>query len=188
MREISENAYLSAGRTSTTITLFSPRPVPQAVYKLHDLFSLTAALWHGFEQINVQINLVGLHRLIRRLSAFRTLPASTSVMGLCHPREPSASLGMQRPHGAGDEKGKRSARSVLPAKASLRSSLVPQRSLAKRIASIRHPSTQLQLPPAPIRDIREIRGSSASTLQCGEAIFCVRDPKILRSTSVNSLK
>ena len=124
-----------------SIVAFSPRPVPQAVYKLHDLFSLTAALWHGFEQINVQINLVGLHRLIRRLSAFRTLPASTSVMGLCHPREPSTSLGMQRPHGAGDEKGKRSARFVPPAKASLRSSLVPQRSLAKRIVSIRHPST-----------------------------------------------
>ena len=64
-------------------------------------------------------------------SAFRTLLVSTNAMDLCHPREPSRSLGMQHPHGAGDEKVKRSARSVPPAKASLQSSLVPQRSSPK---------------------------------------------------------
>ena len=84
---------------------------------------------------------------------FRTLPASSSVMGVCHPREPSTSFGMQRPHGAGDEKGKRSARSVPPPKASLRSSLIPQHSLAKRIVSIRYPSTPPLFAP-PIREIR----------------------------------
>src|SRR5262249_46255161 len=63
--------------------------------------------------------------------AFRTLPASTNAMGLCHPCEPSKPLGMPRPHGAVDEKGKPSARSVPPVKASLQFSLVPQRSSPK---------------------------------------------------------
>src|SRR6266480_6205312 len=85
-------------------------------------------------------------------SAFQTFLVSTNAMDLCHSREPSRSPGMQHPHGAGDEKGKRSARSVPLAKASLQSSLVPQRSLANRIVSIRHPSTPVA---CPIRSIRE---------------------------------
>jgi hypothetical protein len=44
------------------IVAFSPRPVPQAVNEFHDLLSLTATFRHDFEQINIQIDLVGLHR------------------------------------------------------------------------------------------------------------------------------
>jgi hypothetical protein len=41
------------------IVAFSPRPVTQAVNEFHDLLSLTATLGNRFEQINIQINLVG---------------------------------------------------------------------------------------------------------------------------------
>ena len=44
------------------IVAFSPRTVPQAVNELHDLSSLRATFRHDFEQINIQINLVGIHR------------------------------------------------------------------------------------------------------------------------------
>ena len=44
------------------IVAFSPRPVTQAVNEFHDLLSLTATLGNRFEQINIQINLVGFHR------------------------------------------------------------------------------------------------------------------------------
>jgi hypothetical protein len=44
------------------IVAFSPRPVPQAVNELHDLLSLTASFRHDFKQIDIQIDLVGLHR------------------------------------------------------------------------------------------------------------------------------
>jgi hypothetical protein len=45
-----------------SIVAFSPRPVPQAVNELHDLLSLTATFRHDLKQINIQIDLVGLHR------------------------------------------------------------------------------------------------------------------------------
>jgi hypothetical protein len=45
------------------IVAFSPRTVPQAVNELHDLSSLRATFRHDFEQINIQINLVGIHRV-----------------------------------------------------------------------------------------------------------------------------
>ena len=43
------------------IVAFSPRSIPQAVNELHDLLSLTATSGHGFEEIDAQINLIGLH-------------------------------------------------------------------------------------------------------------------------------
>jgi hypothetical protein len=44
------------------IVAFSPGPFTQAVNEFHDLLSLTATLGNRFEQINIQINLVGLDR------------------------------------------------------------------------------------------------------------------------------
>jgi len=43
------------------VVAFSPRLVPQSVNEFHDLLSLTATSRHGFEEINIQINLIGLH-------------------------------------------------------------------------------------------------------------------------------
>src|SRR5206468_5194252 len=43
------------------IVALSPRPIPQAVDELHDLLSLRATFRHRFEQIDIQINLIGFH-------------------------------------------------------------------------------------------------------------------------------
>ena len=43
------------------IVALSPRLVPQAVDELHDLLSLRATFRHRFEQIDIQINLIGFH-------------------------------------------------------------------------------------------------------------------------------
>jgi len=44
------------------VVAFSPQLVTQAVNEFHDLLSLTATIGNRFEQINIQINLVGFHR------------------------------------------------------------------------------------------------------------------------------